>query len=93
VFECKKQLRGEEGRLKKIGRNKLVFKEAPLPVINPIKNKENEHPNIPLHLARTPASQLALARPNPKNLSFGHSKVINMEQRLSRMVASQRDLK
>jgi hypothetical protein len=26
VYECRQQLRGEEGKLRKIGRNRLVFK-------------------------------------------------------------------
>jgi hypothetical protein len=45
LYECRQQLRVENGRLKKIGRNRLVFKEHPTPLAYPfaypLKDKEN----------------------------------------------------
>lgn len=41
LYECKQQIRAEEGRLKKIGRNRLVFKEHPIALPNSLKDKEN----------------------------------------------------
>lgn len=72
LYECKQQVKAEEGRLKKIGRNRLIFKENPNVLPNPLKDKENEGPRAVLR-----ESKLGL-RPNVKNLSIGHLKTINM---------------
>lgn len=75
-------MRGEEGRLKKIGRNRLIFKETPLPAVTPLRDKENLVPNQNRSLLQREAKPLMAGRHDGKNLSFGHLKVINMEQRL-----------
>jgi hypothetical protein len=75
-------LRGEEGRLKKIGRNRLIFKETALPAVTPLRDKENLMPNQNKSLLQRETKPLMVGRHNGKNLSFGHLKVINTEQRL-----------
>lgn len=85
AYECRVQLKGEENRLKKIGRNRLIFKEPSLPVINLPNNKENHAPSHHLEPISKEQRQ-EVQRSNTKNLSFAESRLMNMEQKLSRMV-------